>query len=431
MAAKKATSKKRSSRKASPSNKPDAGEAAPVRQAGRVTFSGGRSRGSSSSASGGGGREQREPREQTKSSGDFQRRAPERPENPRRVRGGIKLDAKVWPPDLSIFAAPVVELIDELIDRPTRDEAFNDYAMRGQTRSIDVQPARIDTLIQGRRYKPYNVTVHVRPFDAGEWDRLIAATDDEPLLPAKLLAGEMPPEALAFAESHGLALHPTADEVSRTTDSKEAGAFDKHAACALMLAAEMIHRDPFLLFALRGMTREELNERLRQRRAVTSSSSGFAAAYAPQPLPEAEQADQPLDAELDRFYDAGPQLRELELPLRKPDISHPLLRRLGPSPFDEGRFPLVGLLATCYDTISTHALRTPDEDDADTRPPAPSTPGQPTHAEPAGDPGDASSGDRADAATNRVADARQAPRSKPKAKAKAKAKAKPKTRRDR
>jgi len=131
-----------------------------------------------------------------------------------------------------------------------------------------------------------------------------------------------------------------------------------------MLLAERVEREPELLLALRGLTLEELTERLRQRRAVTASSVGAAAAYDPPRIPEAEAASGPLDADLEGFWDAGPGLSRVEAPLRRPEVTHPILRRLGPSPFEEGRFPLVGLLATCYDTISEAALRDPSEEPA-------------------------------------------------------------------
>jgi hypothetical protein len=38
---------------------------------------------------------------------------------------------------------------------------------------------------------------------------------------------------------------------------------------------------------------------------------------------------------------------------------HALLRRLGPSPLP-GRFPLVGLLASVYDTVAEEAIRLRD-----------------------------------------------------------------------
>jgi hypothetical protein len=78
-----------------------------------------------------------------------------------------------------------------------------------------------------------------------------------------------------------------------------------------------------------------------------------------------------LDACLDRFWEAGLELDQVDAPIAPPEVSHPLLRRLGPSPFEQSRFPFVGLLATCYDVISAAALRDEDEPDTDRAPPPP------------------------------------------------------------
>jgi len=60
---------------------------------------------------------------------------------------------------------------------------------------------------------------------------------------------------------------------------------------------------------------------------------------------------------LDSFWRSGAELSELDLALERPAVSHPLLRRLGPTPFEGAKFPLVGLLATCYDVFAAGAVR--------------------------------------------------------------------------
>lgn len=90
-----------------------------------------------------------------------------------------------------------------------------------------------------------------------------------------------------------------------------------------------------------------------------------AAVYTPHLGAESE----PLDSCLDRFWEAGDELDEVDAPLVPPEVTHPLLRRLGPSPFAKSRFPFVGLLATCYDVISRAALM--NDDEADEVPAAP------------------------------------------------------------
>ena len=79
----------------------------------------------------------------------------------------------------------------------------------------------------------------------------------------------------------------------------------------------------------------------------------------------------PLDACLDRFWEAGEELDEVDAPIAPPEVSHPLLRRLGPSPFEASRFPFVGLLATCYDVISKAALMSDDDSLGESDSPSP------------------------------------------------------------
>ncbi len=155
------------------------------------------------------------------------------------------------------------------------------------------------------------------------------------------------------------------------------GPWCKHVCCVMALLAERVSRDPFMVFALRGMSKEDLLERLRQKRALLSSarqkpgapsvpggSPGLVPggerpvpAYSPRIPGVGEEPAPALELCLAEFWHLGPQLEELDLPLVRPEASHVLLRRLGPTPFADGKFPLLGLLQTCYDVICEHALR--------------------------------------------------------------------------
>ncbi len=112
------------------------------------------------------------------------------------------------------------------------------------------------------------------------------------------------------------------------------------------------------MFALRGMEGRDLLERLRQRRTIAGAAGASTQVY-PQRVPGVSDAPfQALEETLDKFWEAGPGLEEIDLPLSPPAVSHPLLRRLGPSPFTGAQFPLVGLLASCYDVIGQKARDT-------------------------------------------------------------------------
>lgn len=305
------------------------------------------------------------------SDSNFTRRAPERAEYPRKVRAGLKTGADEWPPTgLSDFAAPLAALVTRSFPAEVIAEAFKDYALRGQTRAFKVQIGRIVAEVQGRRYKAYDTSVGMAQVDPEQWDQIIDALVTDPLLNARLLSGEFPWEINAVFERFGAALAPGLDEkLIIECDCKEPQPC-KHGACIAMLLSEAIHADPFILLDLRGIARDQLIERLRQRRAVTSSSTGLVPAFAPPPPAEAGESEAPIESTAESFWDAGAELRDLEIPIKKPEISYPLLRRLGPSPFEEGRFPLVGLLATCYELISEEALRLESEPDGRDEDPA-------------------------------------------------------------
>jgi uncharacterized Zn finger protein len=144
--------------------------------------------------------------------------------------------------------------------------------------------------------------------------------------------------------------------------------------CLTALLSERLGEDPMLVFGLRGMPIDDLVEGLRQRRVAGSGTTGPTPVLLPHVPGVTDRASAPLDESLDDFWDAGDGLADLDTPIAPPPISCVLLRRLGPSPFPEGRFPLLGLLATCYDLIGRDAVEggeippdeaDPDADDAD------------------------------------------------------------------
>lgn len=151
----------------------------------------------------------------------------------------------------------------------------------------------------------------------------------------------------------------------------------KHACCTMALVADRLAADPFLIFALRGLRGDDLIDRLRQRRIATGGARpggtmGNASLVYESHLPGiSDRPSKPLAQCIDSFWTSAGSIDDLDLPIGPPEVSHPLLRRMGPSPFPKAKFPIVGLLATCYDLVSQHAIedQTPmpaaDEDTID------------------------------------------------------------------
>jgi len=60
----------------------------------------------------------------------------------------------------------------------------------------------------------------------------------------------------------------------------------------------------------------------------------------------------PLEDQLEHFWDLGDEFPTATTSLEPPQTSLALLEELGPSPFERGRFPLIGFLATTYEKVS-------------------------------------------------------------------------------
>jgi uncharacterized Zn finger protein len=108
-----------------------------------------------------------------------------------------------------------------------------------------------------------------------------------------------------------------------------------------------------VLFTLRGLAGERLLERIQEHRALTSR--GVQSAHNPPPVAQHPPELPPITELVHDFWRPGRALAELDEAAAPQHIPHALLRRLGPSSLG-GRFRLVGLLASAYDTIRQRAL---------------------------------------------------------------------------
>lgn len=287
-------------------------------------------------------------------------------EKPRRVRGGIKVKTDGRPIGKSQMSRALVTRVEKLADDANVTEAL-DYGKHGQVASIEYEPGRIVAKVQGRRPRRYTVTISVPVLTEDQWNTVIDLLGETAGHGAAILNGELPSRVVDDLESHQLAPFSTTGEFEATLacdceDKAELkdGVPCKHLIVMSYVAAEQIDASPLIPFRLRGMHEDDLAERLRLQRASASTSTGV------QTLQMSDMATldvnvTPLEETTDDFWSATSALKDLDISLTQPEIPHALLERLGPTPFTDSRFPLAGLLATCYDIISTAALHEQEE----------------------------------------------------------------------
>lgn len=122
---------------------------------------------------------------------------------------------------------------------------------------------RIEALVQGNAYYPYEVSVAMAPLPAAAIKRLVDRVARDPNLISALLAGELPEGIARAAETLGIDLFPkTYRSLAVSCSCPDSARICKHVAAVIYGMVDLIDRDPFLVFRLRGI---DLVEELRRR----------------------------------------------------------------------------------------------------------------------------------------------------------------------
>ena len=218
------------------------------------------------------------------------------------------------------------------------------YARRGQVLSIDIRNGGVEAQVQGSRKRPYDVEISVRVIDSTDWERLRQALAEQPVIAASLLAGRMPENIEDTFRAVGLSMFPArGDDLETECSCPDWSNPCKHIAAVYLLLGEEFDRDPFLIFRMRGMDREDLLGEEFRRSAQTIEGPPLA----PEPLPE----------DPDVFWaNPLPALAHEDLgAATAPDMPAALPGQLGRFPFWQGEQDLTSALEEIYAAASSRA----------------------------------------------------------------------------
>ena len=275
------------------------------------------------------------------------------PSTPRAVEGGITTKKQAGRIGESWWSQRWIRVL-ESFNIGARLARGRSYARSGQVISLDIKPGMVIAKVQGSRVKPYTVEIKLDVLGDAKWDKVVQAMAARALFAAKLLAGEMPTTIEeAFAQAH-CTLFPAhhADlktECSCPDDSNPC----KHIAAVYYLLADRFDEDPFLLFSLRGRTKDHIIAALRAQR-VKAAPASKSADVAPVAMPRMKNAVPPLETDPIKFWRAGDELAEFRARPEKPVIHAALLKQLGPFPING--FDALDEFSRAYGITSQAAL---------------------------------------------------------------------------
>ncbi len=217
--------------------------------------------------------------------------------------------------------------------------------------------------VQGSQEKPYKVTLGLDVFSDDDWGYVIATMSEKAFIAAQLLVGEMPEEIEQVFIKNGLSLFPfsLADVRARCNCPDKANPC-KHIAAVYYHLAERFREDPFIIFQLRGRSKEQILEALRVARSwrlsgkqwqpeqlgkiksVPKRKSNNNKTYTPLSIENFWDYEKPLDSSLFLIFSST-------------DNTKNLLEVLGdiPLPYEESQ-TMMQYLSSVYQTVPAKAV---------------------------------------------------------------------------
>jgi uncharacterized Zn finger protein len=271
-----------------------------------------------------------------------------RPSIPRAVKGGIKAQSKRGTFGESWWARRWIAVL-ESFHIGARLGRGRSYARRGQVLSIEIEKGEVKAKVQGSRSKPYDIKIQIKTLSAADWRKLAKALFHQAIFLAKLLAGKMPEDIEKMFKDVGLSLFPERLKDLKTNCSCPDWSNPcKHIAAVYYLLGEEFDRDPFLIFKLRGMSREELVgllDKTSDKRTIRRTKDKPRLSHE-----EEEKAllSEPLTSDMSKFWSGGSVSDDLlgEVPI--PLLPAALPKRIGNFPFWRGEERFLDAIEPIY-----------------------------------------------------------------------------------
>lgn len=203
------------------------------------------------------------------------------------------------------------------------------YARSGHVLDFMLKPGLIEAKVKGSRPRPYKVKIEMNTLSFREWKTVIEKMSEKAIFSAKLLAGEMPENIEEAFSLASVSLFPESSNSIRTNCSCPDYANPcKHIAAVYYILGQEFDKDPFMIFRLRGMDKEQLMEELRKARGTAENSTQEAL------INNRETSGiEVILEEMKNFKDLDDAVTNMTFSFLPPRVSYSVMKRLGTPPF--------------------------------------------------------------------------------------------------
>jgi len=266
---------------------------------------------------------------------------------PKAVTGGIKAQNKRGAFGTTWWGKQWITTLEHfnIGERITRGKS---YARKGQVTDLVITAKKgLSAKVQGSRVRPYKVSITLAPYSKGENELFTQKLTSKHIYIAQLLSGEMPENLERLFKTAGLSLFPEKYyDLTTTCSCPDYSNPCKHIAAVFYLMAEAFDQDPFLLFTLRGIEKEEFLKKI---------------GYKPQGSGDNETPaiPEPLPSDHTTFWGYTP-LTDPPFVQTSPAVHASMAKRLGSIPYWRSSQNFIGTMEKAYARASLFAEKVID-----------------------------------------------------------------------
>lgn len=237
------------------------------------------------------------------------------------VEPGPSLTEREW------WAQRWIDVLESFGWRRRLERARN-YAREGRVLELKFEGPRVMAQVQGTAPQPYQVSLGLDPFTDEQWGYVVEELSTRAIFAAKLLAGEMPQTIEDAFTASGLSLFPFSKfDIHSTCDCPDPVNPCKHIGAVYYLLGDAFSQDPFILFELRGRTKQQIIDALRQLRTTAQEADDSLATATVKP-----RSGMPL---VNRFWQYPAQLDPSLVVIVPPPTQDTVLEVLGTLPLEQ------------------------------------------------------------------------------------------------
>ena len=254
-----------------------------------------------------------------------------------------------------------LDLLDSYRFKKRLERARN-YARQGNVLSIEFKDSKVLAKVQGTEAEPYQVSLSLDPFSDEQWGYVIETMSQRAIFAAKLLSGEMPQNIEDAFTANGLSLFPfTLSDIHSKCSCPDKANPCKHIGAIYYQLGDRFSEDPFVLFQLRGRTKDQAIAALRDLRSAIEAPE----TETPVNVSSAEGSKKSnlVLVEIAQFWQYNEPLEPTLVVIAPPPSSDTVLDVLGPIPLPldatgakADSEPIMQYLDTVYKQVSQQAV---------------------------------------------------------------------------